>query len=188
MSQKVEYRLTFASNINIDTADTLRSRIAIILEKADFGALTLLFSSEGGNTDQSLALYNYLSALPVPFQMHAMGHVGSASIPVFLSSPNRTCATHARFFFHEYYWGFEGQQTLKRITEASQRLTSDIELAGKIIKAQTKAGADLLQCIDGTSAPRILMPEEAKSLGFVNEVCDLGKTGPNGMPVAIWVT
>jgi len=52
---KAEYRLIFGVNINIETANNLRSRIATILERGDFGSLTILFSSEGGSTDHSLA-------------------------------------------------------------------------------------------------------------------------------------
>src|SRR5580704_4056305 len=183
---KVEYRLTFASDITLDTANSLRSRIAEILEQPDFGALTILFSSEGGSCDQSLALYNYISALPVALQMHAMGHVGSASIPVFLATRKRTCARHARFFFHEYDWTFEGSQTLRRITEAVERLSNDIELAQEIIKTSTKAGPDIVNALDGTAAPKVLEPEEAKALGFVTEICDLSDVGGDGMPVVVW--
>src|SRR6202034_4447012 len=106
-----------------------------------------------------LALYNYISTLPVRVQMHAMGHVGSASVPIFLASRHRTCASHARFFFHEYDWTFEGSQTLRRITEAVERLTNDIEIARDIIKASTKAGPDILNALDGTAAPKVLEPE-----------------------------
>jgi ATP-dependent protease ClpP protease subunit len=183
---KVEYRLTFASDITLDTANSLRSRIAQILERSDFGALTILFSSEGGSCDQSLALYNYISALPVRVQMHAMGHVGSASIPIFLASRKRTCARHARFFFHEYDWTFEGRQTLRRIHEAVQRLSNDIELAREIIKTSTKAGTDIFNALDGTASPKIMLPEEAKLLGFVNDVCDLRGDTSDGMPFVVW--
>jgi ATP-dependent protease ClpP protease subunit len=184
--QKTEYRLSFASNIYLDQANHLKARIATILERADFGALTILFSSEGGNTDQSLALFNFLSSMPISFRMHAVGHVGSASVPVFLAAPTRSCAPLARFFFHEYDWGFDGRQTLRRINEAVQRLNNDIQMAREIIKTRTKAGADILQALDGTASPKVLLPEEAKRLGFIDEVCDLGKTGPDGMPVAVW--
>ena len=183
---KVEYRLTFASDITLDTANSLRSRIAQILERSDFGALTILFSSEGGSCDQSLALYNYISALPVRVQMHAMGHVGSASIPIFLASRKRTCARHARFFFHEYDWTFEGRQTLRRIHEAVQRLSNDIELAREIIKTSTKAGTDIFNALDGTASPKIMLPEEAKLLGFVNDICDLRGDTSDGMPFVVW--
>jgi ATP-dependent protease ClpP protease subunit len=183
---KVEYRLTFASDITLDTANGLRSRIAEILEQSDFGALTILFSSEGGSCDQSLALHNYILALPVSVQMHAMGHVGSASIPIFLASRKRTCARHARFFFHEYDWTFEGGQTLRRINEAVQRLTNDIDLAREIIKTSTKAGADIFNALDGTASPKIMLPEEAKLLGFVDDIADLKEATSDGMPFVVW--
>jgi len=83
--QKTEYRLTFASYVDLKEANNLRSRIATILERPDFGALTILFSSEGGSTDQSLSLFNFITDLRISIHMHAVGHVGSASVPVFLA-------------------------------------------------------------------------------------------------------
>jgi len=184
--QKLEYRLSFASYINLDYVNMFKARIATVLEQPNFGELTIIFSSEGGNTDQSLACYNFLRSLPVPIHMHASGHVGSASIPIFLASDSRTSATFSRFFLHEYAWQSEGKQTLCQITEAIKRLESDINLAKEIIRTQTKAPQDILGALDGTAASKILMPEEAKALGFVNEICDLGQTGRNGLPVMMW--
>jgi ATP-dependent protease ClpP protease subunit len=79
-----EYRLCFAGDINLDRASNFRARIADILGRPDFGALTILYSGEGGSTDQSVALYNYIRSLPVAVHMHGIGHIGSAAIPVFL--------------------------------------------------------------------------------------------------------
>jgi hypothetical protein len=62
---RTEYRLAFGVDIRIDSADKLRGRIATILERGDFGSLTILFSSEGGSTDHSLELFNFISQLPV---------------------------------------------------------------------------------------------------------------------------
>jgi ATP-dependent protease ClpP protease subunit len=184
--QKFEYRLAFASDITVESANSLRARIAEILEQQDFGALTVLFSSEGGSTDQSLALYNYIKDLGVPVHMHAVGHVGSSSVPVFLAAEHRTCAVHARFFFHEYDWQFDGPQTLRRINEAVQRLSDDIDWARKIISARTQAGPDILQALDGEAASKIVLPEEAKALGFVNDVGDLKPPGRGGLPFVVW--
>jgi ATP-dependent Clp protease protease subunit len=181
------YRLAFASNIYLDQANSLRGRIATILERTDFGSLTIMFSSEGGNTDQSLALYYYLRSLPVPIRMHAVGHVGSASVPVFLAGHRRTIAPYARFFFHEYDWVFDGRQTLRRIDEAAQRLRSDIETAREIITTRTTSLPPvLLQALDGVTGPVIVTPEEAKTFGIVDEICELGQQDDQGMPVAVW--
>lgn len=181
-----EYRLAFSGGLNLANAANLRSRIAHVLEQPDFGSLTLVYSSEGGSTDQSLSLYNFISRLPVPVHIHAAGHVGSASVPLFLSGHRRTCAEFSRFFFHEYDWGFDGRQTLRRITEAVQRLTSDIELAREIIQRNTKATSKILKALDGTAAPTILTPEKAKELGFVHDICELSDTPPQGDKIAIW--
>jgi ATP-dependent protease ClpP protease subunit len=183
---KLEYRLVFASEINLQTANNLRSRIATILEQPDFGSLTVQFSSDGGSADQSIALYNFISALPVGIRMHAMGHVGSASVPVFLAADNRSCATYSRFFFHEYDWGFEARQTIRRINEAVQRLSNDIQLARQIIQTRTKAGPDILNALDGTASPKVLLPEEARALGFVNEIVDLTQSSTERMPFVVW--
>jgi ATP-dependent protease ClpP protease subunit len=163
-NESIEYRIVFANWINLDTADILRSRIVGALNQQNFGTLTILFSSEGGSTDQSMALYNFIRQLPVPVHMHAMGHVGSAAFPVFLAADKRTSAKNARFFLHEYDWGFSGNQTLHRIQEATDRLKSDIELAKSIIQLRTKIPAAMLGAIGGEAPPAIITPDDAKKL------------------------
>ena len=186
MTDKIEYRLVFGSNIHLAEANNLRARICQILERPDFGSLVIMFSSDGGSTDQSLALFNFISQLPVPVTMHAVGHVGSTAIPVFLAGSRRTSTPLARFFFHEYDWGFNERQTLNRIDEAVKRLKSDIELSRKIIKTLTKVPPEILQTLDGRSPSSVLSPEEAKALGLVEDVLDLRESGDNGMKIAVW--
>ena len=52
MADQTEYRIVFPNSVTIDTANILRSRIVGALSQQDFGSLTILFSSEGGSTDQ----------------------------------------------------------------------------------------------------------------------------------------
>jgi ATP-dependent protease ClpP protease subunit len=184
MTDKTEYRIVFANGIDLNTANILRARISGVLQQSDFGTLTILFSSEGGSTDQSMALYNFIRQLPVPIHMHAVGHVGSAAFPVFLAADKRTSAANARFFLHEYDWGFSERQTIHRIEEATQRLRSDIVLAKNIIKSRTELPANLLNAIGGESAPAIIDPEAAKGYKIISDVVELGHTGR----IAVWVS
>ena len=39
--------------------------------------ITILFASSGGSTEDGIALYTYLKALPVELEMHAVGFVSS---------------------------------------------------------------------------------------------------------------
>jgi ATP-dependent protease ClpP protease subunit len=185
---KTEYRLVFGVDIYSDAVNNLRARIADIIERDDFGALTILFSSEGGSTDNSLALFNFLTQLPVPVHMHGMGHIGSAAVPVFLAGSKRTCSPFARFFFHEYVWGFDGSRTLYQIDEATDLLKSDIEFARKIMRSRANLPSKILQTLDGQADPTIVEPPEAKTYGLVEEIVELGKTGAGDMNVAVWTT
>jgi ATP-dependent protease ClpP protease subunit len=170
----------------MDSANLLRNRIAQILERGDFGSLTILFSSEGGSTDYSLELFNFISQLPVNVHMHGMGHIGSSAVPVFLAGTKRTCSLFARFFFHQYDWSFAERQTLHRIDEAVKRLRSDINMARQIIQSRTDIPEDVLKALDGGTAPAIIEPAQAKSLRIIHDVCELGKVGNDGMNVATW--
>ncbi len=186
MANGTEYRLVFGSNINLDVANNLRARICQILERPDFGSLVIMFSSEGGSTDESLALFNFVSQLPVPVRMHAIGHVGSVAVPVFLAGHRRTSSPLARFFFHEYDWGFLQRQTLNRINEAVSRLRSDVEMSRKIIQSHTQVPDEILRSLDGQAPSVLISPEQAKAFGLVEDVLNLGESGDNGMKVAVW--
>ena len=92
--------LTFFGGISSPASTNLRSALCSMVNK---GAkkITILFASWGGSTDDGIALYTYLTALPVELTMHAVGIVGSMAIPVFLAAPHRFASENARFFFHE---------------------------------------------------------------------------------------
>lgn len=77
-------------------------------------------------------------------------------------------------------------QILVRTDEAINRLRSGVEMARQIIKARTKATNEILNTLDGRTSPIIASPDEAKAIGLVKDIIDLGQKGAGGMPVAIW--
>ena len=182
-----KYLLAFNGHIYVQQATNLRARIATIFERQDCESLTLLLSSEGGSTDECMSLYNFIRALPRPLHIHAIGHVGSAAIPVFLAGHRRTCTPFSRFFFHAYDWGFEGRQMTDRIQEALQRLVSDIEIHKAIAAKHTKIPAEKLEELYRTSPkPTIFKPDEAKTFGIVEEITELNPSGALQPDTVIW--
>ena len=154
---------------------------------ADFGSLTIVFSSDGGSTDEGFALYNFIRALPVPIHMHAVGHVGSMAVPVFLAGHERTCSPVSRFFFHAYDWEFEGTQMSDRIAEALKRLNSDIDLSREIAARHTKIPKERLTRLYATNPdPTIFTPQEAKRFAIVDDIVELNPEGESQDDVALW--
>jgi ATP-dependent protease ClpP protease subunit len=182
-----DYRLVFNGSLYEVQANALRNRVAVILEKPDCDSLTIVFSSQGGSTDQGLALYNFIRALPVPIHLHAAGHVGSMAVPVFLAGHKRTCSPFSRFFFHAYDWGFEGRQMSDRIAEALKRLNSDIDLSREIAERHTSIPAERLSRLYATTPdPTIFSPQEAKDCGILQDILELNPEGMKQPGVAIW--
>lgn len=77
--------------------------------------LVVMFSSGGGSTIEGLSLYDFIRSSPSPLHLHAVGHVGSMAVPVFLGAHKRSCTPITRFFFHSYDWVFDGRKTLDGI-------------------------------------------------------------------------
>lgn len=183
------YRLSFNGHIHLNQANEFRNRTATILARDDFESLTYLFASEGGSTDQGLSLYNFIRTLPVPVHMHAVGHVGSMAIPVFLAGRKRTCTPYSRFFFHAYDWGFEGRQMSDRIAEALKRLDSDIQLSCEIAARHTIIDPNLLKEIYGRApTPTIFSATQAKEVGIVEDILELNPKAENQPGVSVWTT
>lgn len=119
--------------------------------------------------------------------MHAVGHVGSAAIPVFLAGHKRTRTPSARFFFHVYDWGFEGKQTPDRISEAVIRLESDIAAAKAIVGERTSILPERLdQMYRNAPSPTIYTSEEAKEAAIVSDILLLNPDGQPEPNVAMW--
>ena len=106
--------------------------------------------------------------------MQAISHVGSSAIPAYLASNQRTAEPNSRFFFHAYAWNFGGgYQYLHTINEAVQRLNSDIQLHGEIIKARTDINFDIFPILKGEKSSVCLTAQEAVKLGLVNGIISL---------------
>lgn len=183
----MKYRLVFNGPMYLPAVNALRGRIADILVQPGFEELTLVFSSEGGSTDEGLSLYNFIRSLPRPITIHAAGHVGSSAVPVFVGGHRRTCAPDARFFFHAYDWGFDGRQVGERIAEAMIRLDSDIDLARGIVERHTNIPAETVKAIYCRSPrPVVVAPSQAVEWGIVEQVTELNPDGGVQPGVTVW--
>ena len=176
-----EYRFTFTDNINLETAFEFEKKVSGIIGEKDISKLTILFSSDGGSTDLALSLYNFIKQLPQAIHMHAIGHLGSSAIPVFLAANQRTAEPKSRFFFHAYHWNFGGTlQYLHTINEAVQRLNSDIQLHGDIINAHTNINFDIFPILKGEKSSVCLTAQQAMKSSLVNEIiCLKDEPGKN---------
>jgi ATP-dependent protease ClpP protease subunit len=181
------YLLSFNGDVYERQMNALRDRIAQALERPDFEDVTVLFTSLGGSTDQGIAFYNFLKSSPKPIHIHAAGHVESMAVVAFVGAHIRTCSQFSRFFFHAYDYGFAARETLDGIEQARLRLDDDIKTSSAIVAKETKIPSERLHTLYGNAPiPTIIGPDEAKSLGIVNDVTEVNPTGASEVGVALW--
>lgn len=183
----MDYRLAFNGPMKATPCNALRARVANILEQDDFESLTVLFSSEGGDTREGLSLYNFFRSLPVPVHMHASGHVDSMGVPVFLAGAVRTCSPISRFYFHPFSWTFDSSQRLDGIDDVSTRFLNDVESARKIVAERANLPAELSESLYGRgSRSAVANPEKALEWGLVEAIEELNPKGEEQPDTAVW--
>lgn len=165
--------LTFSGPIHPSATQGLRAALCVMVNE---GAkkITILFASGGGSTEDGMALYTYLKALPVKLEMHATGFVSSMAIPVFLAAPSRRASINARFFFHEFSWTY-GQPT--ELTQTSMKDHSvQLETARSWAVQITQENMNLPQQdferLRLFEEPLLIDPGRAAEIGLISEVTE----------------
>ncbi len=168
-----ERYITFFGNISSPSTNNLRAALCTMVNE---GAqkITILFASPGGLTDDGIALYTYLTALPVDLTMHAVGIVGSIAIPIFLAAPNRFASRNARFFFHEYSWTHTQANIVTKTTmdEQSLRISDCISWTKDIIKTTTKITDKDFETMKLFDYPFNMDPASASKTGLISAVAE----------------
>lgn len=155
--------------------NTISLRIALT-QLVNEGAKTVcvLFSSDGGSTDDGMSLYTFIRALPLDVTFHAVGIVGSIAIPVFLAADKRLASENAHFFFHEYSWTYNQAATVTQTTmdEQALLLKNAMRWTQRIIKSRTKLTDKDFEASKMFDHPVIMDARRASSAGIVSGVAE----------------
>lgn len=136
--------------------------------------VTILFASEGGSTEDGIALYVYLKSLPLEITMHASGWVSSMAIPVFLAADKRTASKHAAFLFHEYSWTHSQATTTTQtnMNEHGLMLNSAMLWTQEIVKTTTKLTQSDFDSLHLFDRPVLINAADAAKHGIVTSITE----------------
>ncbi len=161
--------INFSAEVNQQTSESLMSFLAQQVNKGE-KEFYILLSSPGGDVKSGVTLYNYIRSLPAKFIMHNIGMIDSVANVIFLSGDERYTNPHSSFLFHGV--GFNLSQSArfeeKQIKERLRGIKRDQKLIGDIIAERTKIKVKEIEEIFLEAITKT--PEEAKKLGFVQEI------------------
>jgi ATP-dependent Clp protease, protease subunit len=169
----LERTLTYFGSIRTPSSNGLRATLSGYVNEGT-QKVTILFASDGGSTDDGIALYTYIKALPLEITMHAIGLVSSIAIPVFCAGKNRLASKNARFYFHDYSWTYGQPTTVSRtaISEPAILLDAAIDWSRETLKADTKLTDNDFKTMQLFQVPKIITASEAARYGIVTAVVE----------------
>lgn len=107
-------------------------------EKPDI--LYFLISSNGGEVDAGVTLYNFLKSLPVKIITHNIGSIDSIANVIFVAGDERFAVPHSTFLFHGVIFNLIGPTSLSlpQLNEMKDRINKNHDTIAGIVCENTK--------------------------------------------------
>ena len=143
--------------------------------------ITLVMSTNGGDVNHGIMLYNFLKALPVDLTTHNIGNVDSIGNTIFLSGSKRYANRNATFMFHGV--GRDVKAGVRFEIKNTKEMLGSFEASTRRISITIAACTNLpLADVEKLFVEQVTKDAEyAKQVGIIHEIVDL--TIPKGMTV-----
>lgn len=141
------------------------------LYSGTYTKLKFFLSSNGGDVDSSIRLYDFLKACPLEVEMFGFGQIDSAANIIFLAGGGRFAVKSCRFFLHEGTFTIGNPTSALKVHEETLRILKELLIrTSKIISSET--GKDLASIRNTLSQGKIFTTDEAKRFGIVHEIIE----------------
>lgn len=168
---KIVY-INYFDGITRKKVKDLMAVCANVIEQHNPDKLYFLLSSNGGEVDAGIALYQFLKAIPPTIVMHNTGAIDSIATVVFLAGDERYAANHSTFLFHGIAVSFQpgARLTSAQLRENASRAENDEKKIAGIITANTTISEDEMKRLHVQGESKDL--PFAKSTGIIHDVRD----------------
>jgi ATP-dependent Clp protease protease subunit len=125
--------------------------------------------------EDGLSLYGFLSSLPLELFTYNIGDIDSIATVVFLAGDTRIAIDNTTFFIHDESWTLGAQEyTDAKLKEFTNLLERTRIRAKSIFKLKTQLDQSFLDGPNFFKGAKTYEPSDAKSVGIVHEVRDVG--------------
>lgn len=131
--------------------------------------IELMMNSLGGDCDEGFAIYDKLRSTGKEIKAIIQGHCGSMASVILLAASDRKAFPHATLHIHRPYLSFFADHF--GLSDADSAKAQLEDLNTKILDIyEERTGADRATLEAIMDEDRDMKPEEAKELGFINEI------------------
>ena len=158
---------TLTGDINQDMTQRVFNSFAhAVREKVD--TVHLLIQSGGGFVSNGVALYNYLSGLPIKIIAYNPGGVLSIAVIVFLSAQKRVASDTATFMIHKSHVSPEPGATADALNAIADSLNIDNDRIETILRQHITMPKKMWD--QHKHGNLTITARKAKELGLIHEI------------------
>jgi ATP-dependent Clp protease protease subunit len=131
--------------------------------------IELMMNSLGGDCDEGFAIYDKLRSTGKEIKAIIQGHCGSMASVILLAASDRKAFPHATLHIHRPYLSFYADHFGLGDADSAKAQLEDLNT--KILDIyEERTGTDRATLEAIMDEDRDMKPEEAKELGFINEI------------------
>lgn len=184
MDEKIDYE---RRNIYINgdiTEDVAKEVIRQIIEINDYDEeqrlediyyrnkpISLFLTTNGGDTDEALAIYDVIKHTKTPVNIYALGRCYSAGFVILLAGEYKLAYPNTNFMFHEL--SYDPQDNCLTTQEYyTQEFRKTQEKINRIVSQNTNISQEKLKEYFEKGKDWFMNAEEALSLGIIDKIID----------------
>ena len=167
----MEVWYTLAGDITADSVRDVINWITNQFYSNKIKKIKFFISSNGGDIDSGVRLYDFLKATPAVIETYGFGQVDSAAILVFLSGSKRFALQNCRFRVHEgSYTGETVATSLSIHKEVLEFLKEISRRSIEIFAGETGSTSEAIEKMK--TSGKILTAKEAQQIKLVHTIID----------------
>ncbi len=173
MTEKIippdEVYASLTSQINEDLVQRVVNCFSVAINNK-IKAVHLFMFSPGGMIPAAVAIYNFLSNIPIDLITYNGGYVASSAVLIYLAGKVRRASPNSTFLIHESTLQFSGPMNAEFLKVRSSSVERDNEIVESILRKHISIHnpkGRILGNID-----QIIGAEEAKSIKLTHEIAD----------------
>ena len=160
-------KISFTGSIN---EENVRAFINGIKDLPESNSLTIYISSQGGNVDIAIELFNFLKLLDCKITTVNISCVNSAAIIIFAAGTERICLPCSSFYVHSISKNLNGNFTAADLLREVKEMSANTEKIASILESASTKNKSYWKRLMKQGC--LLTAQKAKELGLANGISE----------------
>ena len=166
-----DIKINFNGKVNEENIRTFIAEIKNLTEQnPESKLLTIYISSQGGNVDIAIELFNFLKLSDCKITTVNISCVNSAAIIIFAAGDERICFPCSSFYVHSVTKNLNGNFTAADLLREAKEISANTDKVATILANASNKSKSYWKRLMRKGC--FLNPKKAKELGLVNIISD----------------